>query len=196
LRGFVYNPPVSLEDHLPVYDINEIHSIRVAAEPEAVLAAVRDLSSREVPLVLVLMALRGLPAAIMRGRDGWTRLDRVIDLPLLQQFAKAGFVVLTERPDELVLGVVGRFWTLDGGIREIAPDEFVTFREPGFAKGAVNFHVRRVTGGTELTTETRVEATDEDSRRKFRRYWRIVMPGSALIRRAWLRAIRRRAERA
>ena len=59
----------------------------------------------------------------------------------------------------------------------------------------MNFHVRAVDGGTLLTTETRIKGTDEEARRRFRRYWRVVMPGSALIRRAWLRAIRRRAER-
>lgn len=32
--------------------------------------------------------------------------------------------------------------------------------------------------------------------RSFRRYWRLIYPGSAAIRMAWLRAIRRRAERA
>jgi hypothetical protein len=46
-----------------------------------------------------------------------------------------------------------------------------------------------------LTTETRIQGTDERARRSFRRYWRLVMPGSAAIRRAWLRAIRKRAER-
>ena len=49
-------------------------------------------------------------------------------------------------------------------------------------------------GGTLLTTETRIQATDDQARRSFRRYWRVIYPGSAAIRRAWLRAIRRRAE--
>ncbi len=35
-------------------------------------------------------------------------------------------------------------------------------------------------------TETRVTCTDEAARRKFVRYWRIVGPGSALIRRRML----------
>jgi hypothetical protein len=49
-------------------------------------------------------------------------------------------------------------------------------------------------GGTLLTTETRIQATDDHARRSFRRYWLLIHPGSAAIRRAWLRAIRRRAE--
>jgi hypothetical protein len=46
-----------------------------------------------------------------------------------------------------------------------------------------------------ITTETRVAATDDGARRSFKRYWRLIAPGSALIRVVWLRAIRRRAER-
>ena len=45
-----------------------------------------------------------------------------------------------------------------------------------------------------LTTETRVFATDPSARRRFAVYWRVIYPGSALIRRSWLDAIKRRAE--
>jgi hypothetical protein len=51
-------------------------------------------------------------------------------------------------------------------------------------------------GGAWVRTETRVAATDAGSRRRFARYWRLIYPGSALIRRMWLRAIRKRAEAA
>jgi hypothetical protein len=46
-----------------------------------------------------------------------------------------------------------------------------------------------------LTTETRVFATDAPTRRKFAAYWRVIYPGSALIRMMWLRAIKQRAEK-
>ena len=49
-------------------------------------------------------------------------------------------------------------------------------------------------GGSVLSTETRVYAPDAATRRELAAYWRVVHPGSALIRRAWLDAIRRRAE--
>ena len=39
-----------------------------------------------------------------------------------------------------------------------------------------------------------VAGTDAAATRSFRRYWRLVYPGSAAIRLAWLRAIRQRAE--
>jgi hypothetical protein len=58
----------------------------------------------------------------------------------------------------------------------------------------MNFRVQGVGPGvTLLTTETRIYATDSVSQRKFARYWSVVYPGSALIRRMWLRAIRKRS---
>jgi hypothetical protein len=36
--------------------------------------------------------------------------------------------------------------------------------------------------------------TDRAYRRVFAAYWRVIYPGSALIRRMWLRAVKRRAE--
>ena len=145
-----------LDDFLPRYDFNEVHS------------------------VATLLRRRRLP---LRG-------------PLLEGFRKSGFVTLHEAPDELVLGGVGRFWEPTGGLRRIDAAEFGGFAEPGFAKTAFNFEIRRSGERTLLRTETRIATTDERSRRSFARYWRVVHPGSALIRLAWLRAIRKRAERA
>jgi hypothetical protein len=182
-----------LDEFLPAYDVNEVHSTRVAAPPDRVMAAVREVTSREVPLVVVLMALRTLPAMLLRRRP--FRLRRDLGRPVLAQATRGGFVVLAERPDELVLGLVGRFWTSDGGVFGIEGGDFVAFDAPGFAKAVMDFRAQGVDGGTVLTTETRIRGTDEEARRRFRRYWRVVMPGSALIRRAWLRAVRKRAER-
>ena len=44
-----------------------------------------------------------------------------------------------------------------------------------------------------VSTETRVFANSPEARRRFAAYWRAIYPGSALIRRMWLRAIDRRA---
>ena len=48
--------------------------------------------------------------------------------------------------------------------------------------------------GRTLTTETTVFAADAASRRRFRPYWLVIRPFSGLVRRLWLRAIKRRAE--
>lgn len=178
-----------LDEFLPDYDVNEIHSTRVAAPPDAVMATVRSLTAREVPVIVGLMALRSLPARL-RGRR-----PRAREGPILEGFLRGGFVTLADRPHELVVGGVGRFWRASAEVRRVSADEFAAFREPGYAKTAFNMHAQPSPGGgTLLTTETRIQATDEQARRSFRRYWLVIHPGSAAIRRAWLRAIRRRAE--
>ncbi len=65
---------------------------------------------------------------------------------------------------------------------------------PGFAFAAMNFLVESDgAGGSVVSTETRVYANSPAARRGFGAYWRAIYPGSAIIRRMWLRAIRRRA---
>lgn len=177
-----------LDEFLPRYDVNEVHSITTGAAPADVMDAIRGLTPRDVPLLVVLMAVRSLPALLRRRR-------LPLRGPLLDGFRTAGFVALREAPGELVLGGVGRFWRPSGGLRRIEAAEFREFAEPGWAKAAFNFEVERVGDRTLVRTETRVATTDDRARRSFGRYWRVVHPGSALIRVAWLRAIRRRAER-
>jgi hypothetical protein len=178
-----------LDEFLPHYDFNEVHSVTTAAQPAAVMEAIRELTPLEVPLLVALMAVRSVPA-ILRGRRPAVR-GRLLD-----GFRNGGFVALREQPDELVFGGVGRFWRPSGDLRLIGATEFRGFAEPGWAKAAFGFAVERRDGHTLLRTETRVQGTDAQARRSFARYWRVIHPGSALIRIAWLRAIRRRAERA
>lgn len=177
--------PPMLDDFLPRYDFSEVHSTTCSAPPAAVMEAARELTPRELPLLVALMAVRSLPA-LARGRRPAVRGT------ILEGFRRGGFVVLEDAPAELVLGAVGRFWQPSGGITRIEKTRFRDFAEPGFAKAVFNL---RVEGSSVLRTETRVLATDADARRKFGRYWRVIRPGSAAIRVAWLRAIRRKAER-
>jgi hypothetical protein len=135
------------------------------------------------------MAIRSVPGRL-RGRRPHRH-----DGTIVESFLRGGFVVLAERPEELVVGAVGRFWRASGDIRRVEAGDFVPFAEPGYAKSAFNMHAQPAPGGTTLlTTETRIQATDDTARRSFGRYWRLIHPGSAAIRRAWLRAIRQRAE--
>jgi hypothetical protein len=113
----------------------------------------------------------------------------------MEEMIAAGFVVLGERPsEEIVIGVVGRFWRPASGIVRVSAAEFGSYAEPGHARGAMNFRVDRRRGGCRLRTETRVNCVDDAALWRFRLYWAIVGPFSALIRREMLRAIRRDAE--
>jgi hypothetical protein len=174
-----------LDPYLPTYDVSDAHSVAVDAPPAVVMDAVREVTPAEVPLLVALIGIRTLPR-LLRGKP--LRLRGSI----LDGMRHTGFVALEERPDAIIFGVVGRFWQPSSGLREIEPAEFHGFDEPGFAKAAVGFWI----DGGVLTTETRVAGTDAQAARRFRRYWRLIYPGSAAIRWDWLRAIRRRAERA
>jgi hypothetical protein len=136
------------------------------------------------------MAVRTLPA---RGLGSRRASDHA---PLLDSFVRMGFACLGAGDHEMAYGGVGRFWEPSGGLRRVEAADFAGFAEPGYARAGFNFLVEPDgDGGCLLTTETRVQATDERARRRFRLYWALVRPGSGLIRRDWLRAIRRRAER-
>jgi hypothetical protein len=164
-----------LSEVLPEYDFRERHARRIDAPPDRVFAAVRELSADDTPAVRLLFRLRGL-------HGGTTT-------PIFDQMERFGFEVVAEEPGrELVVAAVGQPWKLRGGARPRGVD-FRTFAEPGYAKMALNW---RFEDGT-LSTETRVQLTDANARRSFRRYWLVIRPFSGLIRRAWLSAIARRA---
>ena len=171
-----------LDRWMPRFDVNEVHSTRVHAPLDRVDAAVRALDAQSSWIIRTLFLLRSLGSRNGLGADRAGLL-------------RSGFAVLEEEPGRhLVLGLTGRFWQLNGGIRRLPTNAFRDFAEPGFALVGWSFEL--VPDGPEVavTTETRVHCTDDESRRKFRRYWRLIGPFSALIRREMLRAIRTRAE--
>ncbi len=118
--------------------------------------------------------------------------------PLFETFLAGDFALLVEEPEqELIVGLIAQPWMLRGGAAHpiTSAPEFVGFNEPGYAKVAMNFLLQVRGDRTELSTETRIHATDSAARVQFTRYWRVIGFGSAAIRREWLRAIKRRAER-
>ena len=157
-------------DALPEYDVRNVHSMRVDASAERALAAALAVTPREAPLLRVLFALRGLRAPA--------------ETPIWQAMAAEGFAPF----DGTTLAAVGRPWRVLSGPQRRA--DFDAFDEPGWAKLAMDFS----TAGGRLVTETRVRLTDDAARRSFRRYWLVVRPFSALVRRSWLAAAKRRAE--
>src|SRR5262245_48938170 len=117
---------------------------------------------------------------------------------MLSTLADSGFLSLRDVPDrDLVLGFVERMSPAGRHLPPMpsSPEDFASFDEPGCIKIGFDFHVGNTQGGwTQLSTETRVLATDEAARWRFGIYWSLIHPGSALIRGSWLEAIRRRAE--
>lgn len=188
-------PPTALDALLPRYDFGEEHTTLVHAPPQRVFAALREITPADLPLMVFLMSIRSLPTRLAGARSLHPDKRR----PLLETVLAGGFTLLAEEPDrELVIGFVGQPWKLRGGSWRPVRDgrDFIACAQPGLVKVATNFLLQAEGDGTRLATATRILVADPASRRAFGRYWLLIRPGSGLIRREWLRAVERRAERA
>lgn len=182
-----------LAEFAPVYQFHEVHRIHVRAARDRAYRAIREVTADEILLFRTLTWLRRL------GRPGpESILNAPERLPLLEVATRTSFLLLAEKPEREV--VIGTLVLAPAGVRikaQPTPQDFKALDAPGFAKATMNFRLEDV--GTDtcvVTTETRVYATDASARRRFGAYWRVIYPESALIRRMWLRAIKRRAEAA
>jgi len=187
---------MKLDDFLPAWQFNEVHTVTVDAAPERVFTAMKELTAAELsPLIFWMLDIRSLPARL----TGKHAPDVTQPGPFLDQLYRGGFIPLAEEPNrEIVFGLVGQFWKLAGGEEPHipSPEVFLAFDDPAFAKVAANLLVTvDEHGRTRCSTETRVHVPEPRTRRKFAFYWRIISMGSAFIRVLWLRAIKRKAER-
>ena len=182
----------ALDRFLPVYRHTEVHEVTIAAGVERVMRALRELRERDVALARPLLAVRYLPAALMGRPMRRTDPDRTV----VETILKGGFILLEERPAEMIVGVIGRFWQLSASLVPLAtPADFEAFQQEGYAKAVMNFTVEPLADGkTRLRTETRILPLGQEAARRFGLYWLFVRPGSGLIRWIWLVAIKRKAE--
>ena len=182
----------ALDRFLPVFHFREFHSTFVPAARDAVYRALKDVTADEIFLFRTLVAIR---------RHGRRTPEGILAPPrgeaLLAVAARTGFLLLEERPSEEI--VLGTLVVSPDGRAPVAPSSPLEFEAAGLRSGvalaAMNFRVGDAAGGTRLTTETRVFAPDRSVRRRFAFYWTAIRPGSGLIRRMWLRAVKRRALR-
>jgi hypothetical protein len=182
-------PQTQLDAFMPAWQFSEFHATRVEASCEAAYRAVREVTADEILLFRTLTWIRNphLP-----GRGPENILNAPAHKPILEVAQAGGFHLLAEEPRrELVLGTVV-IW--DRVSRFDDAETFRGSRQPGNALATINFRVEEESGVCKVTTETRIFATDDAARRQFARYWRVIYPGSSLLRYTWLRAIRRRAE--
>jgi hypothetical protein len=148
-----------IDDVLADYDVHEVHSVMSARSVADALAT----PVAADPVIRALFRLRGLSTT---GSIG--------DL-----FVRMRFDELARDESEVVYGASGTPWRRHGSIRAFAD------AGPGTVRVVANFR----SDGSRLSTETRIAAVDATARRAFLRYWRLVGPFSAVIRRRWLRRI-------
>lgn len=180
-----------LDDWMPRWQVGEKHTIEIAAPPEKVFAAIRAVRADEIMLFKTLTAIRRC------GQDGPENILNAPDeKPLLDVATETTFQLLEDdAPREIVVGTV---IAAPPSEREVGIRTAQLFRNnlrPGAVLATMNFLVAPTATGSTVTTETRVYANSPAALRRFGVYWRLIHPGSDLIRRMWLRAIARRAER-
>jgi hypothetical protein len=146
-------------------------------------------TAREIRLFLLLTWLRS-PRWPGRGEE--SILHPAADRPILDVALRSGFILLREDVNREI--VFGALVCCRPATPPTSPSDFAT-RQGSLVRAVMNFHVRDAGGGvTTLVTQTRVHVSDAAAERRFAAYWRVISPGSALIRRMWLQAVKRRAE--
>lgn len=157
-----------LDRIMPRFQFSERHAIHVDAPPERVYAAIRAVTADDIRFFRTLTFIRRLGRPLPPGILNANK-EPILDLATRTSFRW----LANEPPRELVVGTrVAR--------DSSAAMNFLIAPDPG--------------GGSNVSTETRVYAATDSAARTFKVYWRIIRPGSDIIRRSWLRAIKRRAE--
>ncbi|HUQ88062.1 MAG TPA: hypothetical protein VM096_10915 [Vicinamibacterales bacterium] len=192
-QSFV-GPTTGIDDYMPQYHFREHHTIAVSASPDRVYAAIKSVSADEIALFRLFTGIRRF------GRPGpESILNAPAKQPILDVATRTGFLLLIDRaPSDIVLGaVVVAPPGIGGPRRQFTGADFMGLIQPGFAKATMNFRIQELGNGTSrVDTETRVFATDGVALKRFTPYWRVILPGSSILRATWLRAIKTKAEKA
>jgi hypothetical protein len=178
-----------LDDVMPEYQFSESHSARSHARPEQVIEAVRQSTFGDMKSLATLLKLRG--AALRTPSDATGALSQ--DKRILDAFSASGYVLSGSEHELVMCGGVNVRAKRPLAVRTF--EKCADYREPGAIKVAFNFNAQDAGGGwSTISTETRVLAPDDSTRRGMGRYWRLIVPGSGLLRRQWLEGIKKRAE--
>lgn len=179
---------VALDDVVPDPEHVTRQARVVEAPAPVVWEELHRLTLRSLPVTLALSAVRALPVLLAGKSSGALHrpfLD-VVPIPVLASVP----------PSAVVFGGVLQAHRLAGGARPPVLDAAGVrgWSEPGWVRVAMDFRLTPSTTGTRLSSETRVAATDDATRRRFARYWTVVRPGSSAIRWEVLTAVALRAE--
>ncbi|MEJ2740569.1 MAG: hypothetical protein P8105_12230 [Dehalococcoidia bacterium] len=190
-----------LDELLPDYDFTEVHTIRIVADPETAYRAIMETTPAEISSIMrLLFFLRELPEKAA-GRKT-TAIDN--REPMLASMLNNGFTKLAEnKPGEIVFGLIvpekiGRVWRQSSNLNIPVSDAkaFFALNDPDCLQVVANLLIEENNeqGFVTIRTESRTRALSRHARRNFTPYWRIIRPFSGLIRRLWLRGIKRHAE--
>jgi hypothetical protein len=172
-----------IDNYLPNYLLREVDHIAVATSPSETFRSFCKFDMASVAWIRHLFQIRTL-------LDPGQRLQ---ELTLRDSYLRGGFILLNEVEDqELVVGAIGKIWYPSIQFEHVKPHEFATFNKPGFGKVIWSLKCEpRTGGGTLITFELRIAATDASSSAKMRGYFSLIGPFSRAIRRASFKRISR-----
>jgi hypothetical protein len=180
--------PSPLDPFIPVPDARERFAVTVRAPAPLVYDVACSFDMQSIWSVRTIFQMR---ERIMGSRPG-VRVPR----GMVEELRDLGWGCLLERQGELYVGgAVCQPWLADVKFRAVPSESFAAFAEPDLVRIAWTLETRSLGANlTELTSETRVAATDDAARRRFLAYWRWARIGIYSIRWLLLPAIRRQAE--
>jgi hypothetical protein len=129
-----------IDEYLPSGEATEVQEVHVKAATMSPGGRSGKPIFRD-PMIDALFTIRELPDRLARRWRGEApRSDpQTVTFKDLET-SEMGWVLLAEEQGvELLVGAVGRFWRRDYGWLPVAPEQFTTFDDPGFAKLAVIF---------------------------------------------------------
>jgi hypothetical protein len=179
----------SLLDRLiPAPRLLEVDHVDLAVVPERVWDRIRHQDLAQSPLVQAFFELRAIPERFSgKHQPTSLKLDELRSTP-----QAPGFSLLLEEPGhEFAVGAIGKVWHPVIEFRHVAgAAAFMEFSEPDEVKVAWSIRALPLGDhGCRVEVEVRVDATDDQAWRKFERYFRLIGPGSHLIRRVLLRSL-------
>jgi hypothetical protein len=179
-----------LDRFMPEYEVAERHHIRVAAPADVTFGALMDMDLEDSRIIRAIF--KGRELLLGADADAKTHARGLVALT-----KELGWGVLAEAAGrEIVMGAVTQPWKANVVFRGLSPEEFVAFNEPGYVKIVWTLRADAVGVGESIArTETRVIATDDEARTKFRWYWARFSPGIVLIREVSMRLVKKKAER-
>lgn len=180
-----------IDNYLSNYDVRHIHETVVEAEPAHAYRVLRAMNFNHSLVIRTLFAIRNFPAKLFRRSSA--SVKKLPEQSFLDFAQSIGWQILEELPDrELVCGAITKPWEIDVKFHGMSGSELKTFSEPGFTKIVWSMaSTPEPDGRARVILETRVAATDESSRRKFKLYWFVFGPFIGLIRIMILRMLKR-----
>src|SRR5688500_13801115 len=108
------------DKYLPTPDLCRKESIEIRASVDKIFPIVEELNFKNSEVIYWLFKFRGIP---------------VPESLTLKGLEKLNFVLLEKTPPkEILIGLIGQFWTKTGKLMRFKPEDFINFSDPNFAK--------------------------------------------------------------